>query len=427
MTTRAAHLNSSVVSRRGPSALRALVLVLFFVTSFVFDSSGYPATRSIAASEPTVAATTIAPFSGLAPPDLTAKAVYVFDATVGTELYALHAHDHRAPASLTKVATALVVLDHGNLDDTVVIDASDLADPSESQVGLEVGDTLSVRDLLFGLLIPSGNDAARALARHVGATLPGGDPAANGDPVAAFVAQMNDLVASLKLADTHFSNAIGLDSNDHYSSAHDLGVLAARGLQNPLFAEIVASPSAVLASKKRPEGYTVNTTNELLLEGLADGVKTGTTTAAGGCLIAATTFGQNQVISVVLGSAVEQNEQGFDESPARFADARALLDAIPADYQWIDPSLPNEINGLAEELSVWQTTLEPGPDLVVPAERIDELRYRLQLGPPKAPNEQVGKVLFFVGSDLLSEIPVVETASVAETSLARADFRVMTA
>ncbi len=365
---------------------------------------------SVAASEPaaTSPANPLPSFPGLPPPPLSAKAAYVFDATVGTELYAVNADDRRAPASLTKVATALVVLQKGNLDDTVVIEETDLADTSESQVGLEVGDTLTVRDLLYGLLIPSGNDAARALARHVGASLPGGDPANGGDPLAAFVGEMNALVTSLDLSNTHFSNPTGLDEQDHFSSARDLAILAAMGMKEALFAQIVGSSTAVLASKKRPGGYPVNTTDDLLLEGLVQGVKTGTTPKAGGCLISSAMFGSNRVISVVLGSTAEPNEADILESPARFNDARAILAAIPNDFQWLDPSAPGAVNHLDEELSVWQTTLSPGPMVVVPTAHLDDLRYRLQLGPPRKANEEVGKVLFFVGPDLLTQRTVLQ-------------------
>ena len=351
------------------------------------------------------------PFVAPEPPSVTAAAAYVVDATVGTELYALNADEPRPPASLTKVVTALVVLRQADLDDRVTIEQGDLVDENQSQVGLLAGDTLTVRDLLHGLLIQSGNDSANALARQVGASLPGGDPAGGGDPSAAFVAEMNALAASLGLANTHFTNPSGLDDPEHLASARDLVALTARAMDDPTFAEIVATPTAVLSSELRPEGYTVNTTNDLLLEGAVQGVKTGTTGEAGGCLISAASFGPNRVIAVVLGSATELDEEGNLKSPARFADTRTILAAIPNDYRWLDPTVPGEVAGLAEELAVWQTTLEAGPALVLPAARAEELRYRLQLGPEGPPNTEVGKVLFFVGSDLLSERPVFQAAA----------------
>src|SRR5918993_925436 len=105
----------------------------------------------------------------MSPPPISAKAVYVTDLSSGTELFAQNADAPLPPASLTKIVSALVVLERANLADVIEILEDDLVSPEESQVGLRAGDRLSVRDLLFGMLIPSGNDATLALARHVGA------------------------------------------------------------------------------------------------------------------------------------------------------------------------------------------------------------------------------------------------------------------
>lgn len=349
-----------------------------------------------------------------APPGLSARAAYVFDASVGTELYALDPDEPRAPASLTKVATALVVLQRADLDEVVTIVPEDRVDLTESRVGvdgLQPGDRLSVGDLLAGLLIPSGNDAARALARHVGTNLLGGGEPSPEAAIAAFVEEMNRLAATMGLKQTRFTNPSGIDDpGRHYASARDLGRLAARAMENEVFAELVATESMVLPSEILPEGYQINTTNDLLLEGLVDGIKTGTTPEAGGCLITATEIAGNRVIAVVLGSDVVTDEAGVTSSPARFQDVRRILDAVADDYRWFDPLAPDALDGLAEELAVWETALPPGPALVVPSERAADLRYRLQLGPPAEPNKPVGKVLFFVGSDLLSERPVLQAA-----------------
>lgn len=352
-----------------------------------------------------VPVTAAAPSSTLLPPEITAESAFVVDTTVGTELYALQPDERRPPASLTKVATAIVVLEHGNLDDLVTIEQSDIVDPSQSQVGLIVGDQLTVRDLLKGLLIPSGNDAAVALGRHIGATLDGTDDS----PIVAFIAEMNDIVANLGLKNTQFANTTGLDQAGHYSSARDLALLTARANEFPLFVETVATPTTLLDSAVRAEGYTVNTTNDLLLEGLVQGVKTGTTDAAGGCLITSTWFGANQVITVVLGSDVEQTPENVTISPARFDDVRSILGSLSLDYQWIDPTLPGVIPGLNEELTVWETRLKPGPAIVVPVSRADELRYRLQLEPASDIDEPVGAVSFYVGSDFLAKRAVLQS------------------
>lgn len=400
--------------RRSPRCPR-LGRGLAVVVALLLALSGATPSRDGFAAVPAAgqADLALAPRGAPAPPALSAQAAYVFDASVGTELYALEPDEPRSPASLTKVATALVVLERAGLDEMVEVVPEDQVDLTESHVGvdgLQVGDRLSVRDLLAGLLIPSGNDAARALARHVGGGLLGGDAAPEA-AVDAFVAEMNRMAAEMGLANTQFTNPSGIDDpGDHYASARDLGLLTARAMENETFAEIVATPSGLLPSEVVPGGYQINTTNDLLIEGVADGVKTGTTADAGGCLITATEIGGNRVIAVVLGSETQFDEFGVPKSPARFADVRQILAAAEEDYRWFDPTAGDAVEGLADELAVWETALPAGPALVVPSERAPDLRYRLQLGPPTEPDQPVGKVLFFVGSDFLSERPVLQAA-----------------
>ncbi len=146
-------------------------------------------------------------------------------------------------------------------------------------------------------------------------------------------------------------------------------------------------------------------------EGLVSGVKTGTTSEAGGCLITSAAINGDLILSVILGSATVPDDQGNLKSPARFDDARTILSAIPADYEWIDPTDPATFEGLYQELAAWQAGLKGGTAVVVPIARRDELRYRIVLGPPGSPDAEVGKVVFLVGNDRLSEQPVFQIAA----------------
>ncbi|HEU0116468.1 MAG TPA: hypothetical protein VFQ80_17390, partial [Thermomicrobiales bacterium] len=277
----------------------------------------------------------------------------------------------------------------------------------QSQVGLIAGDQLSVGDLLIGLLVPSGNDAGLALARFVGQKL---DPAA-ADPaqaVAAFVDAMNQKAASLGATNTHFVNPSGIDAPNHFSTARDLATLTSAGLANPVFRKDISTANAVLASKARPDGYPVATTDDLLVEGTVAGGKTGTDVEAGGCLMSVLHIGGNDVISVVLGSPLDQTDDGSLHSAARFADMRTLIAALQADFQWVDPATSGAFPGLTDELNVWGAYLPQSSEVVVPTARAAEARYRLVLGPPAPANAPVGTVLFFVGPDLLSERPVLQ-------------------
>lgn len=355
-----------------------------------------------------VAAVETARYQPPSPPPLSADAVYVADITSGTELFALNPDAPLPPASLTKIVAALVILERARLDDTVEIVAADLVSPEESQVGLVEGDRLSVRDLLLGVLIPSGNDATRALARYVGGESLGDTSDANRS-VAAFVALMNEKAQQLGAIDSHFENPTGVDAAGHVMSARDVATIAADALQNPIFAEIVATPSAVLDSAVRPDGYPVQTTNLLLQEGIVNGVKTGTTPAAGGCLVTSFSIGANTVLAVVLGSELAETVEGAQDSTARFAETRALLSAVTSNYAWLNPADPGVVEGLQEELSVWQVQLEDGVLLPVPAGEAERLRYRLVLQPPAAALEPAGAVQFFVEDRLLSEQAAIQT------------------
>jgi D-alanyl-D-alanine carboxypeptidase len=192
-------------------------------------------------------------------------------------------------------------------------------------------------------------------------------------------------------------------------SARDVATVTAEALKNPLFAEIVATPSAVLDSETRPEDYLVQTTNLLLQEGVVNGVKTGTTPAAGGCLVTSFPVGTNTVLAVVLGSELAETAEGAQDNSARFADTRALFTAVTSSYAWLNPSEPGIVAGLQEELNVWQVDLPDEILVPVPAGETARLRYRLVLQPPATPQEPAGEVQFFVDDRLLSEQTAMQT------------------
>jgi serine-type D-Ala-D-Ala carboxypeptidase (penicillin-binding protein 5/6) len=205
-------------------------------------------------------------------------------------------------ASTTKLMTALLTLEHAKLDETVTAAAYD-PEPDESVMGLRAGQRLTIRDLLKGLLLPSGNDAAHTLAVRVGGTQ------------ARFVRMMNRRARRLGLTDTHYANPIGLDDPRNYSSAEDLAKLALVLLQNRFFRQTVnrASASVTVSGRTR----TLVNTNTLLDEvPWADGVKTGHTSRAGYVLVGAARRDGVRLVSVVIDAPTQA---------ARDADSLALL------------------------------------------------------------------------------------------------------
>jgi D-alanyl-D-alanine carboxypeptidase (penicillin-binding protein 5/6) len=232
------------------------------------------------------------------PPHLEARAWALIDARSG-EVLASHSIARRLPvASTTKLMTAYVALHEPPLD-RVVRAAPYEAEYGESLLGLRTGQRISVRDLLYGLILRSGNDAAYDLAR-----------AAAGS-TRRFVGQMNRYAAALGLADTHYANPIGLDQRGNHSSAGDLVALTRRLLAIPVFAKIAASRSAVLRSVRPPR--RISSINELLtLAPWVSGVKTGHTFGAKYVLVGSGRRKGVELIAAVIGT--ETDEERFDDT-----------------------------------------------------------------------------------------------------------------
>lgn len=347
-------------------------------------------------------------------PDVSAKAVLARDVSAGVDLYALNPDEPLPPASTTKIATALVVLEHAELDELVVIEPADLVDidvySHMGESGLFVGDTFTVEQLLWGALLPSGSDAAKALARHVGSKLNGGDATVEG-PIDAFVAEMNSYAEGLGLENSHFANPDGADADGHLSSARDLTTLAAELLKNETLREMVGTAAFdVVSVGPEQRIYHLVNTNDLLGEGGVIGVKTGTEEQAGGCLVIGARRERNRVVVVVLGSTppVYDPITGEKLEDQRFDDARAILEQMDEDYTWVTASDEGTVPGLDEALAAWGVAVKRGPSLVVPADSADELTFRLRLGPPGEPEAEVGRVLFFAGSVMVGERVLIQ-------------------
>ena len=278
--------------------------VLGFGPPSVVDSSS-----EVGASYPFVASQ-IAAAQRATPPAIGARASIVIDTATGRQLAGGHERDRLPIASTTKIMTALLAIERGRLDQVVTasVTAADL--PGSSVMGLRSGERLTLEDLLYGMMLPSGNDAALTVARAIA----GSDT--------AFVALMNRRAAELGLADTHFANPHGLDAPDHYSSATDLASLARVALANPTFARIVATRQKTVVGLASKASYDLTNTNPLLARTDAEGIKTGHTDAAGACLVGAFLRDGHRIITVVL------------NSPDYTADSVALADYAYSASVW---------------------------------------------------------------------------------------------
>ncbi|MFV1965721.1 MAG: D-alanyl-D-alanine carboxypeptidase family protein [Pirellulaceae bacterium] len=258
-----------------------------------------------------------------APPLVTCKAWAVADGKTGNILFSSNADRTLDIASTTKIMTAYVVLtlaesDSQVLDEVVVF--SERADGTiGSTAGVRTGERVSVRELLFGLLLPSGNDASVALAEQFGDRFPLPAGEKDADPLVRFVAQMNRTAKSLGMNNTTYRNPHGLTDPGHASTARDLITLTHAALRLGSFRHYVSTRQhgcALLGPGGCKRNVVWKNTNRLLAREGYIGVKTGTTSAAGACLVSAGERGDDTLIVVVLGSAVSQ---------ARYTDSRNLF------------------------------------------------------------------------------------------------------
>lgn len=285
-----------------------------FFTAFVFIlTAGFGILLSQNKKEVISAPTTVSKKpviidKAVAPPILSAKAVYAVDLKTGKILFSKNSREPLLPASTTKITTSLVVLSHYNLDDVLTVRDTSVGGHT---MGLKSGEKITVRNLLYGLLVFSGNDAAEVLA----ANYPGGRE--------NFVGAMNSLAKNIGLENTNFKNPVGFDEYLHFSTAEDLVKAATYAIKNPVFSEIVSTHEIKVTSVDGKIIHNLTNINELLgkVPGVI-GVKTGWTVNAGEALVTLVERDGNKIMLAVLAS---------DD---RFGETEKLIDWIYSNYEW---------------------------------------------------------------------------------------------
>lgn len=298
-------------SKKLPKRIDYLVFLagLVFVMMAIVATTTFVSTPQKVLSETTVQYAGPALKEGVVEPEITAKAVYAEDLESGKPLFYKNAEEPILPASTTKIATALVVLQNYNLEDVATV--SGMKSVSGQKMGLLDGENITIKNLLYGLLVHSGNDAAEVLSRvHSGGK-------------ENFILSMNRLADSLGLKKTHFVNPSGIDAYLHFSTARDLTKLAEFAIENPIFADLVKTQKADVTSVDGKITHHLESTNKLLgkVPGVL-GVKTGTTTNSGESLITLIERDGHRVMISVL------------DSKDRFVDTETLIDWIFANYHW---------------------------------------------------------------------------------------------
>lgn len=243
-------------------------------------------------------------------PKLEAQAAVMIDQETGDILYERQGYKRMYPASTTKILTALLTLENCRRDEVVMAGRElYLVPPKSSIAGLVIGQELTIEELLYALLLPSGNDAAYVLAAHIARQENPGLVLSDREAVDLFVGLMNKRAVEIGMKDSHFINPDGYHHDGHYSTACDLALLSKKAMEYPLFRQVVAVPVFTPGNSADSQNLVWENTNELLVAGSphyysgAIGIKTGHTEQAGYCLAAAAARADRQLLSVILNSS----------------------------------------------------------------------------------------------------------------------------
>ena len=269
---------------------------------------------------------------------LKTHAAILVDSYTGNVLYGKNADDRCYPASTTKILTALIVLERGKLSDTVTIGNLGSFEHNSTMIGLLPGETISVKDLLYGMMLKSGNDASVALAQYIGETKAG------------FADIMNEKAQELGMTGSHFVTSNGLNDPEHYTTAADMAKLARAAMQNPEFRAVVSTRSyTAQPNNKQANSRTWKNGNRLIYDPANEpfaypyalGLKTGYTTAAGQALVSSARKGDTELIAVVL--------KGPNKD-AKWTDSMALFEYGFSQYETVN--IPQLLRGRTRSVEI---------------------------------------------------------------------------
>lgn len=333
---------------------------------------------------------------------VSAKASAVIDVNTGRILYEKNANQKMLIASTTKIITTIVAIESGKNLDSVVTVGPNAAGKEGSSIYLKVGEKQTLRDLLYAVMLRSGNDAATAVAEYVG----------DGSEK-KFVDMMNAKVKELGLTGTHFANPHGLDAKDHYSTAHDMAILSAYALRNPTFAQIVSTKVKKIPMPGESWDRKMYNKNKMLSKYAgSDGVKTGYTKAAGRCLVSSATRDGRQIAVVTLDAPSDWDDHtkllnfGFQKfGTVPVVKEHDVIKSVP-----VDDGVQKEVNLVAGQ---------PFNYPVRDDER-DKLRIETQmdkkLEAPVVGGQKVGEMKIYFEDQLVGVVPIVAGQDVAELS-----------
>lgn len=328
---------------------------------------------------------------------VSAKAAVVINGDTGEIIYS-HNPDRRLPmASTTKIMTALLLCEKGDLKREITVTAEMLR-VEGSSMGLLSGDKVTLHDLLYGMMLASGNDAANVTAYTLGGTVDG------------FVKMMNDKAAELGLKNTHFDTPSGLDGESHYTTAYELGLLARYAMQNEEFAKAAASKSATLCYGNPPYRRTLTNHNRLLktFDG-AVGVKTGFTKKSGRCLVTAARRDGKFVIAVTLNDPDDWRDH---TALLEYGLNKVRLTKVEPERQSIQVAV---VGGVSENIKI---TIPSATFSSLENEKITaQINLPKFVFAPISKGEKIGSVVYKKGDTLIKETELLSDDNINERAL----------
>ena len=326
----------------------SLFIIFIFASGYVFADDLSPSDDTFDISEILSDIESIETSSDTTQiPTINSRAYVVIDRKSNTILIGKNENQKKKMASTTKIMTALVVIEHCDLSDTVEI-SKKAASTGGSRLGLKTGDKITVSDLLYGLMMRSGNDAAVSLAEHVAGS------------ISEFANLMNEKAENLGLSNTHFVTPHGLDEDEHYTTAYELALLSNYAMNNEIFAKIVGTKNYTITINGYPKSLT--NTNELLgvLNGVY-GIKTGFTNGANRCLVTCCKRGEMDIICVVLGA---------DTKKFRTTDSIKLIE-----YSFNNFTYVNIEEIISEYFEIWKKETLPTITILKGVSNYLEIQY----------------------------------------------------
>lgn len=338
------------------------------------------------------------------PPKVTAESALLVDAVSGKVLYEKRCRVRRPPASLTKIMTAILILEHGNLDDVVTASKHACSTPYGS-LHLKPGEKLTLRDLLRAILMRSANDGAVCAAEHIAGS------------ESKFVAMMNKKAKEIGAINTHFANPHGLHDPSHYSTAYDIALIARYAIRYPEFNAIVQKKQARIERSINSLDVTLRNTAKFLskFEG-ADGIKTGYTKEAGHCFVGSATRNDWRLIAVVL------------KSKDTWTDTAVLLNYGFKYFRQIAFAKENEVVTTVAVLGGKQEKVDlvASAPLTMVVKKSDKVESKVDLDAPKkvsAPvkkGEKIGTITAWVNGKKLGSVDLCAATEVERTLWATA-------